>query len=157
MVNSAFDSFKNRGFSLATRPGYEIPGLPRDITMLDDEDLMDLFVQYTAWTDFMAGQQAVAAIEERDMQRLLDQAEAQALLDNWKGGSQDRVAVAKAQITASPKVKELREELDTLHAYRKLMETLTGNVERDAQVVSRELTRRTADSGFKARARRYTP
>lgn len=157
MENSGVDRFKDRGFSLAAKPKYDSPELPRDITMLDDEDLMDLFVQLTSWTDFLSGQQALAAIEERDTQRILDQAEAQALLDNWKGSSQDRVAVAKAQITISPRVMDLRQKLDTQHAYRKLIETLTSNVERDAQVVSRELTRRTADSGFKARTRRLTP
>jgi hypothetical protein len=38
----------------------------------------------------------------------------------------------------------LKDEIESLHAYRKLVETLFSNIERDASLVSRELTRRTS-------------
>ena len=145
------------GFSLTAKPDYDIPDLPRDITELDDEGLMDLFVQFTQWNDHLAGVQALAIINEREAQRNLDNAEAKAMLSNWTGAKGDRVALVKAQIAASDEIKDLAHELDTKYAYRKIIETRVLNVERDSQVVSRELTRRTSDGGgLRARRRNFT-
>lgn len=119
---------------------------------------MDLFVQLTQWTDHLAGAHAVAVIDEREAERMVTQAESTAMIKNWtgtKGG--DKVTVLKAQIATSPEVNKLYEELNSKYAHRKLIETLMLNVERDSQVVSRELTRRTSDSGgLRSRTRRFT-
>ena len=150
-------SLNELGFSLTAKPEYEIPLLPRDITELDDEGLMDLFVQYTQWNDHLAGAQALAIINEREAQRALDNAEAAGMLKNWTGAKGDRIALIKAQIANSQEVQELQHELDVKYAFRKLIETRTNNVERDSQVVSRELTRRTSDGGgLRPRQRRFT-
>lgn len=150
-------SISELGFSLTAKPDYEIPTLPRDITELDDEGLMDLFVQFTQWNDHLAGAQALAIINEREAQRNLDTAEAGALMKSWTGAKGDKVTLIKAQIQASEEIKELAHELDVKYAFRKLIETRTLNVERDSQVVSRELTRRTSDGGgMRSRSRRFT-
>jgi UTP-glucose-1-phosphate uridylyltransferase len=153
--DNAIRKLSDKGMSLAAKPKYEVPALPRDITELGDEDLMDLFVMFTAWNDHLSGAVAVAAIEERQAQRATDMAEAKAMLANWKGGTGDRVAIAKAQIAVDPAVVALHEDLDEKHAFRKLVEVLAQNVERDSAVVSRELTRRTAGDNFKTRGRRF--
>jgi len=144
------------GFSLTAKPEYEIPVLPRDITELDDEGLMDLFVQFTQWNDHLAGAHAIAIINEREAQRNLDTQEAASMLRHWTGAKGDRVALIKAQIASTNEVKELQHELDVKYAFRKIIETRTLNVERDSQVVSRELTRRTSDGGgMRARTRKF--
>lgn len=153
--SDALTSLSKKGMKLAEKPRYEIPTLPRDITELGDEDLMDLFVMLTAWNDHISGEAAVAAIEERQAQRSVDVAEAQAMLSGWKGGSGDRVAIAKAQIAVDPTVVALHEDLDEKHAFRKLVEVLSQNIERDSALVSRELTRRTAGDNYKTRSRRF--
>ena len=150
-------SLNELGFSLTAKPEYEIPVLPRDITELDDEGLMDLFVQFTQWNDHLSGAQALAIINEREAQRALDNAESAGMLENWTGAKGDRITLIKAQIASSQKVQDLQHELDVKYAFRKLIETRTLNVERDSQVVSRELTRRTSDGGgMRARTRRFT-
>ena len=144
------------GFSLTAKPEYEIPALPRDITELDDEGLMDLFVQFTQWNDHLAGAHAIAIINEREAQRNLDTQEAASMLRHWTGAKGDRVALIKAQIASTTEVKDLQHDLDVKYASRKIIETRTLNVERDSQVVSRELTRRTSDGGgMRARTRRF--
>ena len=144
------------GFSLTVKPEYDIPDLPRDITELDDEGLMDLFVQFTQWNDHLAGAQAIAIINEREAQRTLDNAEASSMLSNWTGAKGDRITLIKAQIAASKEIQDLQHELDIKYAFRKLIETRTLNVERDSQLVSRELTRRTSDGGgMRSRTRRF--
>jgi hypothetical protein len=117
---------------------------------------MDLFVQFTQWNDHLAGAQAIAIINEREAQRNLDAKEAASMLRYWTGAKGDRVALIKAQIASTDEVKELQHELDVKYAFRKIIETRTLNVERDSQVVSRELTRRTSDGGgMRARTRRF--
>lgn len=157
LSNKAMDVLKELGFGLTPKPEFDIPTLPRDITELDDEGLMDLFVQFTQWNDHLSGAQAISIINEREAQRELDKAEAAAMLQNWtgaKGG--DRITIVKAQIAASESIQELQYELDTKYAFRKLIETRALNVERDSQVVSRELTRRTSDGGgMRSRTRRF--
>jgi hypothetical protein len=151
------ESLNALGVTLSAKPDFQIPLLPRDITELDDEGLMDLFVQFTQWNDHLSGARAIAVINEREAERLLDTTEAHAMLASWAGTKGDRVAVAKASIAVDPKVIELKEDLDTKYAFRKLIETRAENVERDSQVVSRELTRRTSDGGgFRGRARKFT-
>ena len=146
------------GFSLTPKPEEGIPELPRDITELDDEALMDLFVHFTQWNDHLSGAQAIATINEREAQRALDNAEAAAMLKNWTGTKGDRIALVKAQISSTKEIQDLQHELDVKYAFRKLIETRTLNVERDSQLVSRELTRRTSDGGgMRARTRRFTP
>ena len=100
------------GFSLTPKPEVDIPMLPRDITELDDEGLMDLFVQFTQWNDHLAGAQAIAIINEREAQRNLENAEAKAMLKHWTGAKGDRVALIKAQIADSSDIQELQHEAD---------------------------------------------
>jgi hypothetical protein len=145
-----------RGFKLAEKPEDSIPQLPVDITDLHDDDLMALFVQLTAWTDHLSSQLAIAIIDEREAERSVSLAESKAMLNYWKGASGDRVTVIKAQIAADPIVTDLLKKQDEKYAFRKILETMYQNVERDSAVVSRELTRRTSDSGFNARKRRFT-
>ena len=131
--------------------------LPRDITDLDDDGLMDLFVQLTQWNDHLAGVLAISIINEREAQRSVDQYEAAGMLKGWTGGKNDRVALAKATIAATDEMKELVHDLDIKYAFRKLLEPKTLNVERDSSVVSRELTRRTSGGdGLRSRQRRFT-
>ena len=145
------------GFPLSVKPEYDIPTLPRDITELDDEGLMDLFVQFTQWNDHLAGAYAIAVINEREAESTLKNAEASMLLQNWTGAKGDRVTLIKAQIQASPAIQELIYDYDTKYAFRKLLETRTQNIERDSNLVSRELTRRTSDGGLRSRQRRLIP
>jgi hypothetical protein len=150
------EALNELGFALAPRPEFDMPELPRDITELDDEALMDLFVQFTQWNDHLAGAFAVSVVNEREADSALKNAEAVALLSNWTGAKGDRVTLVKAQIQASEQIQELIYDYDTKYAFRKLIETRTQNIERDANVVSRELTRRTSDGGLRSRQRRYT-
>ena len=154
--NLVVEALNELGFSLTPKPELGMPSLPRDITELPDEDLMDLFVQYTQWNDHLAVAYAIAVVNEREAESKLKSAEADLLLKNWTGAKGDRVTLIKAQIQASPAIQELIYDLDTKYAFRKIIETRTQNIERDANVVSRELTRRTSDGGLRSRQRKFT-
>lgn len=151
------DSLKKLGIALAAKPEFSIPELPRDISEMDDEGLMDLFVQFTAWNDYLSGARAIAAINEREAESSVSAFESQIFLNEWKGGSAERTTVVKHKVASHPDVVDLKHDQDTKYAFRKMLETRAEDVERNSQVVSRELTRRTSGGGFNARRRNFTP
>lgn len=138
----AYNELMTQGLSLHPQPETEIPILPPDLTAIDDEDLMILYSLLTAWSDFVSAQVSCAQVDERAAEKKL--AHSENLLMIASGDRGDRVTYARAQVAAEPTIVALKEEIENLHAYRKLVETLSMNIERDASLVSRELTRRTS-------------
>lgn len=138
----AQQALEKEGLVLASKPRYEAPRLPTNLSDLTDDVLMDLFVRYTRWADYANGQLALAMIEERAAEALLASAEATALVGNWGGGKDDSVNVAKAKRELDPEVIKMRDEHQVAYARRKIIESIFTNAERDSAVVSRELTRR---------------
>lgn len=129
---------------LPSQPSERLPRLPEDITAIHDEELMVLFTKFTSWLDYVSFQVACAEIDERASQRLLEHAEAGAIIGAYKGPASDRITMAKAAASIDPEVIRVKAELADNMAYRKLTQTLAQNLERDAALLSRELTRRTA-------------
>lgn len=82
---------------------------------------------------------------------MLEAAEATAMVRDWGGTRDTRVAVAKAQRQADPAVIEHKQDVANRYAYRKLVAVLFTNIERNAALVSRELTRRTGSLEAKPR------
>jgi hypothetical protein len=129
-----------------TKPDLEQVQMPADITMLSSEQLAEKFTQLTAWADYIASQLAVAQIEERAAQRSLDVAENKLLVKLMaSAGRGDRITLVKAQVSVDDTVLALAQTAEEKYAYRKLVEMMLNNHERDLQLVSREITRRTND------------
>lgn len=138
----AAESLTQQGLHLWEQPATEIPALPADLTAIEDEDLMILYSRLTAWSDFISTQVSCAQIDERAAERRLAQEEN--LLMIASGSNGDRVTYARAQVAADPRIVSLKDTVEEAYAYRKLAESLAANIERDASLVSRELTRRTS-------------
>lgn len=132
---------EDQGFSFPERPSDE-PTLPVDVTTLTDDDLMHLYSLFVAWTDYAAAQMAMAMVTEHEMERSLAQAEAIA----WGTiGAKASVSAAKASVQADKAVIFASAKYEKARAYRRLITELADRYERDASLLSRELTRRTSD------------
>lgn len=143
---------------MPARPGFDIPRLPVKLSEYQDDRLMQLFVALTRWTDHLAGKVAEAEVDERAADAALSRAQSQVLLAGWAGGKDDRVTLAKAERDLDPEVERRRDELDRRHAYRKMLGVLFSSTERDAAVVSREISRRIGRrEDNDRRASRWTP
>ena len=116
---------------------------PHELTDFHDEELMELMTEITRWVDYLGVELAIAEIHERGAQKVLDFAEASALIKNWGGGRDDSVTVAKALRRMDPDVEECEDALHGWYARRKLLNAMYEAAERDAALCSRELTRRT--------------
>lgn len=148
----AIDRLSLQGLNLPVSPRGSIPRLPEDITSLGDSDLMDMFVLFTTWSDFIGVQVACAQVDEKASQRALDLAEVSSYARSANNGG--RVTDNKAKAASDPQVISANTDLEEKYAYRKLIEALQASVERDSALISREITRRTSTSSN--RRDRYT-
>lgn len=149
---AAADKLMKQGFEFPSIPE-EIVTLPVDLSDLDAKDLMAHFSLLTSWVDYAEAQVGLAVVKERECERALDIAEAEA----WRDMPKSSVSAAKALIALNDTVQEKKVELDTAHAYRRLVTGLSARYERDAAVLSRELTRRTSEYSPKtARRERWS-
>jgi len=122
------------------------PKMPKDISVLDSDELSSLFTELTAWSNFVAGQLAAAQVDEHVLNKKKDSLEAKLFLDKDNSKVKgERVTLIKAQVAADPRIEDLENQLTHAYAYRKMVEVVANNFERDVALVSREITRRTND------------
>ena len=137
----AYQEIVNQGLDLPDKPVSGLPQLPDSLTTMSDVELMESYSEFVAWSDYTTSQVAAAAIDERAAQAHLESVEAGVMLQEWVGKT---VALQKAKAASDPKVIEARSAVDERYAYRKLTESIATAMERNAQMLSRELTRRTS-------------
>lgn len=137
-------------------PEFDLPDLPRDITMLSDDRLMTLFSEFTAWQNYAATQQADAEVTEAKAEASARFIEANAMVLGW-GGAKDKVTVAKAELAHNPEVERARQDVLNAYAQRKMTQVVFSNCERSVFVVSRELSRRIGNAGNERRNFRWNP
>jgi hypothetical protein len=122
------------------------PPMPKDISLLESDELSALFTRLTAWSNFVAGQLAASQVDEKVLEKRRDMLEAKLLImkdtSKVKG---ERVTMMKAQVMADPDFMAIEERYMNAYAYRKMLEVVYNNFERDVALVSREITRRTND------------
>lgn len=130
------------------KPAYDQAVLPPDITELSSEQLAEMFTILTGWADYMASQLVQAQIAERDALRKAEFAESKALVNKTVGAPKGTtVTLIKAQIDIDPEIVSLRDYYEERYAYRKILEMMLNNQERDITLVSREISRRSQTMG----------
>ncbi len=145
---TAVKKFEGWGLTFQRPTGDQVQ-LPPDITDISSENLGLLFTQLTAWTDYIASQATMAQLEERAALKKKEQVE-NALMFKRMGAQAkgERVTAIKAEIAAQQDVIDLDNDYEEKYAYRKLVEMLLSNHERDLSLVSREITRRSNESRY---------
>jgi hypothetical protein len=142
---AAIDELLNQGFTIAPAQG-DYPLMPRDLTELGGEQLSNLYSHVIAWTNYVATQLSAAQIDERAAEKQYDMAYAkQMVLRHGTAAKGDKVTAMKAEVNSDPAIVKLSEELDQIYAYRKMIEAMYNNLERDGALISREITRRSGD------------
>jgi hypothetical protein len=105
---------------------------------------MDLLVMFTRWADYSGGQLAVADVDERYADAYVDQLKARGLVETYEadGPKKGGVTAARAGKQLDPVYQEAVQDKLNAYARRKLLAARHEAFERDAAVVSRELSRR---------------
>jgi len=141
--------------ALFSRPQYDLPDLPTNLTDLNDDVLMTLFSQYTGWMNFAATQLAEAEVTEAKAEAQVKFLEAQGMVKNWDPKA--KVTTIRAELATDPKIEAAKGDVLTAYAARKMTQVVYDNCERSVFVVSRELSRRIGASGVERRNLRWNP
>lgn len=148
---SALAKVLDQGFKLPESPGKDDqPALPHNLEDMDDTALMEEFSLFTAWADYASAQVGLAVIKEREAELEL---EWQISLHYSDASPKKAVTLTKAEALQNTDVYEARKEYEEAYAYRRVVSDLADRYERDANVLSRELTRRTSEGSVKAARR----
>jgi hypothetical protein len=127
------------GVLLPSEPPEPIPAVPIDLAELADPHLMRLFSLYVAWNDYLDVLRVEAEVEEGNAEADLKLLEATSMA-GW--GPKDKVTFARAERDTDPEIVIARQRVTTAWSRRKVLMVLCGNMERDASLLSRELSRR---------------
>jgi len=122
----------------------DCPPFPKDITLVDDQELMILATKYMENFNFMRTQVACAALAEEEAEMAYSTAEAKATLLKSNGKTTEKATMLKAAVITDPEIVDLSTQKLQAYAYRKMLETTMDNLERYYSLTSRELTRRTS-------------
>jgi hypothetical protein len=122
----------------------DAPMFPKDITVVDDQELMVLATKYMENYSFIRTQVACAALAELEAENAYSSAEAKAFLAKTNGKTTEKATMLKAAVITDPEIEELAKVKMYAYAYRKMLETTMDNLERYYSLTSRELTRRTS-------------
>ena len=137
------DVYRDLGIEEPSNPEFGLPKLEPDIDDLTDKQLMNLYVQLTRWTDYFQNQLAIEEIYEHHAEAEIKKLEGLYLTRNRPERASEAVTWVRAQMESDPDIRSARDALKLFYARRKLKQMLFEAAERDASVVSRELTRRT--------------
>lgn len=155
LAKQALDILKGQGFKLPDRPKHEPALVLSDPGELADEQLIEDFILLTAWTDYASAQLGLAVINEREKERMVDEAVAAAWKDMHTKFPRTPVTLIREIVADYPEVKKAKIDLESIYAYRRLISDLSARYERDAAALSRELTRRTSEKALNKSRRRY--
>lgn len=134
---------ERQGMPIKRTLNMDIPPFPRDITMVDDQELMALSTHYMENFNFMRTQVACAELAELELENEYNIAEAKALLTKTSGKSTEKSTMLKALVITDDAIAKLSKDKMYAHAYRKMLQTVLDGLEKNYQLTSRELTRRT--------------
>ncbi len=144
------------GLEIPTRPwDDQVPGLPVDLTSVDDRDLMELMSKLTTWLEYMGVRLVKGEIDERELELAINAHNSQLLVNAWGGTSKDRVRIVRAEADLDAGLLKLKEDHLKAQAYRKVLQTLYDATDRKIAIVSRELTRRLGHIPYEARVKRW--
>ena len=135
---------EDQGLPVRRSLDIDIPPFPKDITAVDDQELMTLASRYMENYSFMLTQVACADLAVIEAESAYDTAEAKAMLTKTTGKSTEKSVMLKAAVLTDPDIEKLAKDKLHASAYHKLLKTTLENLERYYQLTSRELTRRTS-------------
>ena len=120
-----------------------MPTLPLELDDLTDASLMSVYSETVAWVNYAKAELAKAEILEEGALSALRQTEAYGLIAQWSDANKgDTVTMAKARRDVDPEVIDRGDKHREARAYRKMVDTVFDRCERNAMVLSRELSRR---------------
>ena len=137
------------------RPEEDVPKLPAELAELTDSQMMSLFSRFTRWADYFSVLVALDEVKEKFAEDEVRRLEDLFMLANRPERPQSgELTMIKASMEGDAEIAAARQEFRVVYAHRTLIQVFFEAAERDAAVLSRELTRRTEMEPYNRRADR---
>jgi len=120
---------------------------------------MALYSEMVSWVNYAKAEVAKAEIMEEQSLGALKYLEASTLINQWddRVNKSETVTMSKARRDVYPEVVDATGKHRESRAYRKLVDTVFDRCERNANVISRELSRRISLSPVERRTQWAAP
>lgn len=138
----AWARVKKAQIRMPTKPEYNEPRLPRDITKLSNRDIGNLMVQFGAWSSYAGGVLAQADVDRIMWTRIESVIRAKVMLSLIGGMGGSKLYEKKAEIELDDDVRKAARELSVAEATYKLTQAIANGYVTGKELCSREITRR---------------
>lgn len=138
--NRALDKLRKQGLAVTEVYSYDPPALPKDITGLSDEDVMDLYAKYVAYLEFINLQMWCAQTDRDESEKAMILEKARKKLSMKAAGK--AVALIDAEIEVDEDYRAKADLFQELSNYHSLIEIMSEKLSKDISFINREITRR---------------
>lgn len=134
---------------------YDAPSLPKDITDITEEQLMDLYSKYVSYLDFINTQAWCAKVDAADAEKEVDLEKARKKIMMKESGQ--AVALIDSHIEIDKTYNELQEACQNLKNYHSLVQLLSEKTLKDISFINREISRRISANKATGRLAMFAP
>lgn len=134
----------------------EMPVIPKYISRLTNEQVMELWREVTAWYFYFSVQTADAEAAERFVESQADELQKHVMANTTREKG-ETITIMKIKASQDPKLIELKDQLQSAYALRKGLKARLDAFSHVENFLSRELTRRGMDMTTNRKSDRYAP
>lgn len=134
---------------------YDAPTLPKDITDITEEQLMDLYSKYVSYLDFINTQAWCAKVDAADAEKDVDLEKARKKIMMKESGQ--AVALIDSHIEVDGAYNELKDICQELKNYHSLVQLISEKTLKDISFINREISRRISANKATGRLAMFTP
>lgn len=134
---------------------YDAPTLPKDITDITEEQLMDLYSKYVSYLDFINTQAWCAKVDAADAEKEVDLEKARKKIMMKESGQ--AVALIDSYIEIDDTYNELKDVCQSLKNYHSLVQLLSEKTLKDISFINREISRRISANKATGRLAMFAP
>ena len=134
---------------------YDAPSLPKDITDITEEQLMDLYSRYVSYLDFINTQAWCAKVDAADTEKelVLDKARKKIMMKE----AGQAVAMIDSHVEIDEGYVELQNTCQELKNYHSLVQLISEKTLKDISFINREISRRISANKATGRLAMFTP
>lgn len=144
-----------QGLNVVYSYEYDAPTLPKDITDITEELLMDLYSRYVSYLDFINTQAWCAKVDAADAEKELDLEKARKKIMMKEAGQ--AVALIDSHIEVDKDYIELQDRCQDLKNYHSLVQLISEKTLKDISFINREISRRISANKATGRLAMFTP
>lgn len=152
---ATIDLAAEQGLKVVYSFEYDAPTLPKDITDITEEQLMDLYSKYVSYLDFINTQAWCAKVDAADAEKEVSLEKARKKIMMKEAGQ--AVAMIDAHVEIDDRYVSLQQVHADLVNYHALVQLLSEKTLKDISFINREISRRISANKATGRLAMFTP